>query len=510
MLSSSSRSRRAFIGSRLRLRRSCPALPVLTCVLSSPPRAHTCLLLTTLCKNVSSPHHPVQKRVLSSPPCVDASSPLGATWQVIPGPTRGLFVITQGVGAKSGEVMLQGQSFGHDCIVTSPALRDNRPVSCLTYVEVSCPPHRTSLGAARGGLPSSSSFPWCHVACPILILPPLVPRGMPSSCGATCQVAMVTREDLLATIAKPQFSAIRKHIVRTALLRATLRSIVLCSLYQKMTADAVERRASAMMSRRDSAGAGLIDGGRVDEEAGGPKAAPPDATPNAAAPAGPAAQKSASKVTFARRASGVLHGLVGGVDGETPGGRQKSRGRGDGGDAADRLRKRMQRSQSVLHRAGVPLANVADEDASLSSAMKAVFRLVAHRDDKESPPVKWRELSRRVWADLSRDEKQRFTERANSQDDDITDYIVVDEGESSGSRRPRVVYVLHADTQSLAQSEERGASPSMQRSTSRPAAAVVRLPEAPPPRPALASAPTSEMGHEMGLAPVLTTAALSA
>lgn len=59
-----------------------------------------------------------------------------APHEQIADPNAFLSIVTHGVGAKAQEILLKGSCFGQDTIVSSPALRDNRPVRCLTYLEV--------------------------------------------------------------------------------------------------------------------------------------------------------------------------------------------------------------------------------------------------------------------------------------------------------------------------------------------------------------------------------------
>ena len=47
-----------------------------------------------------------------------------------------LNILMRGVAAKSGNILTYGQHWGEDIIVSAPALRDMRPASALTYVEV--------------------------------------------------------------------------------------------------------------------------------------------------------------------------------------------------------------------------------------------------------------------------------------------------------------------------------------------------------------------------------------
>lgn len=49
-----------------------------------------------------------------------------------------LCIVTRGTGVKGGKPITLKEYWGEDFVVTSPALRDNRPASALTYMEIAC------------------------------------------------------------------------------------------------------------------------------------------------------------------------------------------------------------------------------------------------------------------------------------------------------------------------------------------------------------------------------------
>ena len=59
-----------------------------------------------------------------------------APGELIEDPASAIYVITKGSATRWGQVLLAGDYFGHDTIIACPALRDNRAVRVLTYLEV--------------------------------------------------------------------------------------------------------------------------------------------------------------------------------------------------------------------------------------------------------------------------------------------------------------------------------------------------------------------------------------
>jgi len=110
--------------------------------------------------------------------------------ETIEDPSSALYVISSGMAAQAGIVLMKGESFGHDCIIRSPALRDQRQVRCLSYVEV----------------------------------------------------AKCTRDDIFKTLEAPEFAKIRQHIVHLALKKATYRCVTMCSLYRELVKARSEQR----------------------------------------------------------------------------------------------------------------------------------------------------------------------------------------------------------------------------------------------------------------------------
>ena len=153
----------------------------LPCHLSSYPPATTSGLPCT-CSCLHSPPLLSSSPLTSSPSAHVDRKALAPAEMVDVAETVGIYVITAGVGAKAGEILLKGQSFGQDCIISSPALRDNRAVRCLSYVEV----------------------------------------------------AVIERHEILEVMEEPEFKEIKQHILTTALRLATVRSVMLCSLYREM------------------------------------------------------------------------------------------------------------------------------------------------------------------------------------------------------------------------------------------------------------------------------------
>lgn len=120
--------------------------------------------------------------------------------EIITGSASGIFIISSGVIAQSGDILIKGRSFGHDCIISSPALRDQRAVRCLSYVEV----------------------------------------------------AMCKRDAIFEVLEDPAFAKIKEHVLHMALLKATGRAIALCALYKQL----VEARSEALTRKRSSLGGG--------------------------------------------------------------------------------------------------------------------------------------------------------------------------------------------------------------------------------------------------------------
>ena len=121
--------------------------------------------------------------------------------EIVTGSASGIFIISSGVVAQSGDILIKGRSFGHDCIISSPALRDQRAVRCLSYVEV----------------------------------------------------AMCKRDAIFEVLEDPAFAKIKEHVLHMALLKATGRAIALCALYKQL----VEARSEALtQKRRSSLGGG--------------------------------------------------------------------------------------------------------------------------------------------------------------------------------------------------------------------------------------------------------------
>ena len=70
-------------------------------------------------------------------------------------PLLGLSIVMRGVCARAGGILTPISTWGEDVIVTAPALRDKRPVSALTYVEIALLT-RENFDEVLAGFPESA------------------------------------------------------------------------------------------------------------------------------------------------------------------------------------------------------------------------------------------------------------------------------------------------------------------------------------------------------------------
>ena len=85
----------------------------------------------------------------------------------------GLQIIMKGIG-QHGDILRQGDVFGIDMIISSEELRDTRPITCISYVEVAAL-SREDLEEVRSNFPTVSGI--LHKAAMVLALGNAMPHA---------------------------------------------------------------------------------------------------------------------------------------------------------------------------------------------------------------------------------------------------------------------------------------------------------------------------------------------
>ena len=95
----------------------------------------------------------------------------------------GLQIIMKGIVGQNGDILRQGDVFGIDMIISSEELRDTRPITCISYVEVAAL-SREDLEEVRSNFPTVSGI--LHKAAMVLALGNAMPHAASHKAARAC------------------------------------------------------------------------------------------------------------------------------------------------------------------------------------------------------------------------------------------------------------------------------------------------------------------------------------